>query len=324
MILSFSKVKRNCKQKGLIFMDINIASRKRSALVDTGASNLFISKKVMGTGILPIRFASKTDQLENILHLENGFQDTGKMTCNLGKMSYRFLFNFLIINLLGLLLQARKNLSIESINYPFGEEFKIETVEDEKSDLQNRLREEVAILKEELQRERDNRATLESVLNSSQEQPTVLPAKIDEKADLNDIALVEADIINLKKKVEDLEVQLNQQLEKKSASINDSCSQRQPNHHAKKEDKPKGTGAFVKESGSKAALPITSEPAVVHLCLKWLLLLRKLLERRPGDATAVYPSTEKAQKELGWKAKYGIAEMCRDQWKWASNNPWGY
>ncbi|MFQ6666610.1 hypothetical protein Gotur_032902 [Gossypium turneri] len=50
----------------------------------------------------------------------------------------------------------------------------------------------------------------------------------------------------------------------------------------------------------------------------------KLCPRRPGDATAVYASTEKAQKELGWKAKYGIAEMCKDQWKWASNNPWGY
>ncbi|KAH1032187.1 hypothetical protein J1N35_044361 [Gossypium stocksii] len=50
----------------------------------------------------------------------------------------------------------------------------------------------------------------------------------------------------------------------------------------------------------------------------------KLYPRRPGDATAVYASTEKAQKELGWKAKYGIAEMCRDQWKWPSNNPWGY
>ncbi|MFQ6621986.1 hypothetical protein Gotur_002172 [Gossypium turneri] len=176
---------------------------------------------------------------------------------------------------------ARKNLSMESIDYPFGEEFEIETVEDEKSDLQNRLREEiegntkleasvekrkktlqgrqlclekeVAILKEELQRERDKRTALESVLNSSQEQPTVLPAKIDEKtkADLNDIALAEADIINLKKKVEDLEMQLNQQLEKKSAYMNDSCRQRQPNHHAKKEDKPKGSGAVVKGSGSK-------------------------------------------------------------------------
>ncbi|KAA8521132.1 hypothetical protein F0562_011715 [Nyssa sinensis] len=50
----------------------------------------------------------------------------------------------------------------------------------------------------------------------------------------------------------------------------------------------------------------------------------KLCPRRAGDATAVYASTEKAEKELGWKAKYGIEEMCRDQWKWASQNPWGY
>ncbi|GAB4834358.1 UDP-glucose 4-epimerase Uge1 [Ancistrocladus abbreviatus] len=46
--------------------------------------------------------------------------------------------------------------------------------------------------------------------------------------------------------------------------------------------------------------------------------------RRPGDATAVYASTARAEEELGWKAKYGINEMCRDQWNWASNNPWGY
>ncbi|XP_040990337.1 bifunctional UDP-glucose 4-epimerase and UDP-xylose 4-epimerase 1 [Juglans microcarpa x Juglans regia] len=50
----------------------------------------------------------------------------------------------------------------------------------------------------------------------------------------------------------------------------------------------------------------------------------KLCPRRPGDATAVYASTGKAEKELGWKARYGIEEMCRDQWNWANNNPWGY
>lgn len=50
----------------------------------------------------------------------------------------------------------------------------------------------------------------------------------------------------------------------------------------------------------------------------------KLCPRRPGDATAVYASTDKAQKELGWRAKYGIEEMCRDQWNWASKNPYGY
>ncbi|OIV92641.1 hypothetical protein TanjilG_17992 [Lupinus angustifolius] len=46
--------------------------------------------------------------------------------------------------------------------------------------------------------------------------------------------------------------------------------------------------------------------------------------RRPGDAEIVYASTEKAERELNWKAKYGIDEMCRDQWNWASKNPYGY
>ncbi|KAF2313456.1 hypothetical protein GH714_011090 [Hevea brasiliensis] len=46
--------------------------------------------------------------------------------------------------------------------------------------------------------------------------------------------------------------------------------------------------------------------------------------RRPGDAEIVYASTNKAERELNWKAKYGIDEMCRDQWNWASKNPYGY
>ncbi|KAJ4759467.1 UDP-glucose 4-epimerase [Rhynchospora pubera] len=50
----------------------------------------------------------------------------------------------------------------------------------------------------------------------------------------------------------------------------------------------------------------------------------KLCPRRPGDATEVYCSPVKAFKELGWRAKYGIDEMCRDQWNWASKNPHGY
>ncbi|CAO2827217.1 unnamed protein product [Amaranthus hypochondriacus] len=50
----------------------------------------------------------------------------------------------------------------------------------------------------------------------------------------------------------------------------------------------------------------------------------KMCPRRPGDATEVYASTDKAYTELGWKAKYDINDMCRDQWKWASSNPWGY
>ncbi|KAM0046265.1 putative UDP-glucose 4-epimerase [Helianthus debilis subsp. tardiflorus] len=46
--------------------------------------------------------------------------------------------------------------------------------------------------------------------------------------------------------------------------------------------------------------------------------------RRHGDAEIIYASTAKAERELNWKAKYGIEEMCRDQWNWASKNPYGY
>ncbi len=46
--------------------------------------------------------------------------------------------------------------------------------------------------------------------------------------------------------------------------------------------------------------------------------------RRPGDVPACYADPSKAQKELGWTARRGIREMCRDAWNWQKNNPDGY
>ena len=46
--------------------------------------------------------------------------------------------------------------------------------------------------------------------------------------------------------------------------------------------------------------------------------------RRPGDIATCYCDPSKANKELGWKAQYGIEEMCRDSWNWQKNNPNGY
>lgn len=46
--------------------------------------------------------------------------------------------------------------------------------------------------------------------------------------------------------------------------------------------------------------------------------------RRPGDPDEVYAQPDKAREILGWKAKYGIDEMCEDTWRWQSNNPKGY
>lgn len=50
----------------------------------------------------------------------------------------------------------------------------------------------------------------------------------------------------------------------------------------------------------------------------------KIVDRRPGDVAMCYADPSKANKELGWKAKYGIKEMCEDAWRWQSNNPNGY
>lgn len=46
--------------------------------------------------------------------------------------------------------------------------------------------------------------------------------------------------------------------------------------------------------------------------------------RRPGDIATCYSDPAKAERELGWKARYGIEEMCRDSWHWQSSNPEGY
>jgi UDP-glucose 4-epimerase len=46
--------------------------------------------------------------------------------------------------------------------------------------------------------------------------------------------------------------------------------------------------------------------------------------RREGDLAVVYSDPSRALNELGWKAQYGIEDMCRDTWKWQSQNPNGY
>ena len=62
--------------------------------------------------------------------------------------------------------------------------------------------------------------------------------------------------------------------------------------------------AFEKASGKKIPYQVTA--------------------RRPGDIAVCYNDPEKAKIELGWEARLGIVEMCRDAWRWQSSNPNGY
>lgn len=50
----------------------------------------------------------------------------------------------------------------------------------------------------------------------------------------------------------------------------------------------------------------------------------KVMPRRPGDIAENWADTSKAEKELGWRARYDIDDMCRDAWNWQSKNPNGF
>lgn len=46
--------------------------------------------------------------------------------------------------------------------------------------------------------------------------------------------------------------------------------------------------------------------------------------RRAGDVDILQSDPSLAEKELHWKAEYGIDEMCAHSWNWQSKNPNGY
>ncbi|MGI6225838.1 MAG: UDP-glucose 4-epimerase GalE [Peptococcales bacterium] len=46
----------------------------------------------------------------------------------------------------------------------------------------------------------------------------------------------------------------------------------------------------------------------------------EIVERRPGDIAVCYADPSKAEKELGWRAKRSIVEMCRDAWRFERGN----
>ncbi|MBB6284648.1 UDP-glucose 4-epimerase GalE [Geobacillus subterraneus] len=49
-----------------------------------------------------------------------------------------------------------------------------------------------------------------------------------------------------------------------------------------------------------------------------------IVDRRPGDVAVCYADPTKVKEELGWVATRGIEDMCRDAWRWQSQNPNGY
>lgn len=151
---------------------------------------------------------------------------------------------------------ARKNPSMESIDSSCEEELAIQRLEITKIELRNRiakeakgnailqaslerrkqalherrmaLEQDVSRLQEQLQAERDLRAALEVGLSMSTEQFSNSRG-MDSKtrAELEEIALAEADVARLKQKVAELHLQLNQQRQSQYGSLSDACDRYQ-------------------------------------------------------------------------------------------------
>lgn len=50
----------------------------------------------------------------------------------------------------------------------------------------------------------------------------------------------------------------------------------------------------------------------------------EISDRRAGDIASCFANTLKAKELLNWETKNTLHDMCRDSWKWQSNNPNGY
>lgn len=50
----------------------------------------------------------------------------------------------------------------------------------------------------------------------------------------------------------------------------------------------------------------------------------QIVERRSGDIATCYAQVDKAARELGWRAEFGIERMCQDAWRWQSQHPNGF
>ena len=50
----------------------------------------------------------------------------------------------------------------------------------------------------------------------------------------------------------------------------------------------------------------------------------RIAPRRAGDLPTVYACPDKSARILGWRADYSLEDMCRDSWRWQTQNPNGY
>ncbi|XP_039687703.1 rho GTPase-activating protein REN1 isoform X3 [Medicago truncatula] len=156
---------------------------------------------------------------------------------------------------------ARKNLSMESIDFPIEEEDEIEKLEATKTQLQNEIADEVKA-NEKLQskineRKKDlqeRRLALEQDVAKLQEQlhkEKSSRATLETRAELEELALVEVDLSNLERMVEELGKRLNVKLEHNFGSTSDISNPSRQLSNKERKQKYKGDAEVAAASQSE-------------------------------------------------------------------------
>ncbi len=88
--------------------------------------------------------------------------------------------------------------------------------------------------------------------------------------------------------------------------------------HVKAVEKAKSNGLYIYNLGTGNGYSVLE---VINAFEKAnnIKINYKIVPRRAGDVAVIYAGTEKAELELGFKAKYNIEDMCRDSWNFAIN-----
>jgi UDP-glucose 4-epimerase len=50
----------------------------------------------------------------------------------------------------------------------------------------------------------------------------------------------------------------------------------------------------------------------------------KIIGRRAGDIAIYFADASLAKEKLGWQTRFSLEDICRDSWRWQSQNPRGY
>lgn len=82
-------------------------------------------------------------------------------------------------------------------------------------------------------------------------------------------------------------------------------------------------GAYIHNLGTGLGYSVLQ---VIHAFEKasGKLVPYDIVPRRAGDIAECFADPSLAEKDLGWKAEFGIGRMVEDTWRWQSNNPRGY